>query len=170
MISPYSGQCVSRSGGGDFGVFLPDADKQESEQIAGTLAERLEGLSVEELSVSDDMFSIGGVSYNTPCSFSHLLAKADTALIAARHAGPNCWEIEPAFCDDDDPTQGKVWWRNTLAQSLNDRALNLYGQYVRTGCRAGGIDAHGSCSPASPSMTAGKWLPASSFPWPSVPR
>ena len=169
VISPFSGQCVSRLGGGDFGVFLPDADKQESMQIAGTLAERLATIGVEELGVSEDLFSIGGVYYNTPCSFSHLLAKADTALSAARHAGPNCWEIEPAFCDDGDPTQGKVWWRKTLAQSLHDRALNLYGQQVRQVAEPG-VPMHMELFSASPSMTAGRSPPASSSPWPSMPR
>ncbi len=131
VISPFSGHSVARLGGGDFGVFLPNADKQESEQITTALAEQLAGLSVEALSFSENIFSIGGVHYNTPCSFAHLLAKADTALIAARHAGPNSWELEPAFCDDDEPTQGKIWWRKTLEQSLANRAINLYGQYAK---------------------------------------
>ncbi|MEJ2058261.1 MAG: EAL domain-containing protein, partial [Desulfofustis sp.] len=130
-VSAYPGPCAARLSGTDFGVFLPDADLQESEQVTAQLAGRLEGLSVEELSFSDEIYHIGGVYYNTPCKCSHLLAKADTALSAARHAGPNSWKIEAAFCDDDDPTQGKVWWRKTLSASLENRALNLYGQGVK---------------------------------------
>jgi len=130
-LSSFSGHCVARLSGTEFGVFLPDADNQESDQVTARVAELLKGLSIEEISFSDNIYSIGGVYYNTPCTFSHLLAKADAALIAARHAGPNSWKVEAAFCDDDDPPQGKVWWRNTLSQSLKDRALNLYGQTVQ---------------------------------------
>ena len=130
-LASFAGICVARLSGTDFGVFLPDADRQESDQITAKVAERLELLSVEQLSLSDEIFSIGSVYYNTPCEFSHLLAKADTALSAARHKGPNGWKIEAAFCDDDDPAEGKIWWRNTLSQSLEDRALNLYGQSVK---------------------------------------
>lgn len=130
ILSPYYGYTLARLGGGDFGLFLPDADKQESEDITTQIAEGLAGLSVENLSVSDDISTIGGVYYNTPCSFSHLLAKADTALMASRQAGPNNWTLEPAYCVDDDPTQGRVWWRKTLEKSLADRAINLYGQQV----------------------------------------
>ena len=129
-MNTYPGHSLARLGGGDFGIFLPNADKVESEQIASTITERLSRLEVEDLSVSDDICSIGGVYYNTPCSFGHLLAKTDTALIAASHEGPNSWKLEPADCDDDDPTQGKTWWRSTLERSLANRAINLYGQRV----------------------------------------
>lgn len=129
-LAPYPGHTVSRLGGGDFGVFLPDADKQESEQISTMLSEKLAGLSVEALSVSDNISAIGGVYYNTPCNFNHLLAKTDTALIGSKHGDPNSWKLEPAYCDDDDPTQGRTWWKKTLEQSLADRAINLYGQHA----------------------------------------
>ncbi len=129
-MAPYPGHSLARLGGGDFGVFLPDADKSESQQISSVIAERLARVAVEDLSVEDDICSLGGVYYNTPCSFGHLLAKTDAALIASRHQGPNSWKLEPAYCDDDDPTQGKLWWRTTLEQSLANRAINLYGQHV----------------------------------------
>lgn len=129
-ISSYPGHTAARLSGADFGVFLPDADKEDSEQLTALITERLGGLSVEGLSTTDNICSIGGVYYNTPCSFGHLLAKTDVALLASKHEGPNRWKLEPAYCDDDDPTQGKVWWRKTLEQSLADKAINLYGQDV----------------------------------------
>jgi len=136
-LAPYPGHTVSRLGGGDFGVFLPDADKLESEQISSLLSEKLAGLSVEELGISNDISSIGGVYYNTPCSFNHLLAKTDTALIGSKHGGPNSWKLEPAYCEDDAPPQGRVWWKKTLEQSLANRAINLYGQRVTTSADPG---------------------------------
>jgi diguanylate cyclase (GGDEF)-like protein len=130
-FASYADQCVARLSGTDFGVFIPDADRQESEQVSAQLAGRLEGLSAEGLSLSAEIYHIGGIHYNTPCTFNHLLAKADTALSAARHTGPNSWKVEAAYCDDDEPTRGKVWWRETLSESLENRALNLYGQGVK---------------------------------------
>jgi diguanylate cyclase (GGDEF)-like protein len=121
---------TARLAGGDYGIFLPDADKDDGEQIASKLANRLTELSSEGLTVSDFVCSIGGVHYSTHCSFRDLLAKADTALAAARHEGPNSWHLEPAECDEDRPVQGKVWWRENLEQSLAERAVNLYGQHV----------------------------------------
>lgn len=121
---------AARLNGGDFGVFLPHADRDDAEQLASRITESLSCLSVESLSLSEDICSLGGVYYNEPCSLRHLLSKADAALSAARHEGPNRWLMEPAYCDDDAPTQGKVWWKRNLEQSLADRAINLYGQRV----------------------------------------
>jgi EAL domain-containing protein (putative c-di-GMP-specific phosphodiesterase class I) len=87
-------------------------------------------LSTEELSISKNACSVGGVFYNTPCSFKELLARADTALAVSKHEGPNGWHLEPADCDDGQPLQGKVWWRENLEKSLAERAINLYGQHV----------------------------------------
>ena len=124
---PYS---LARLTGGDFGIFLPEADKDDGEKIATELARRLALLDTETLSVADNVCSVGGVYYNNPCSFAELLAKADTALAFSKHAGPNGWHLEPADCDDGEPLQGKVWWRENLEQSLAERAINLYGQHV----------------------------------------
>ncbi len=121
---------LARLSGGDFVAFLPDLDREDSEQVAALLCERLAALAVEDLTGSAEICSIGGVYYNTRCSFEQFLGQADTALIAARHEGPNCWRLEPAICNEDDPAQGKIWWRKTLEQSLADRAINLYGQRV----------------------------------------
>ncbi len=121
---------LARLTGGDFGIFLPEADKDDGEKVASELAHRLSGLSAERLSVSANICSVGGVSYNNPCSFKELLAKADTALALSKHEGPNGWYLESAECDDDQPLQGKVWWRENLEQSLAERAINLYGQHV----------------------------------------
>ena len=124
---PYS---LARLTGGDFGIFLPEADKDDGEKIATELARRLALLDTETISVADNVCSVGGVYYNNPCSFAELLAKADTALAVSKHAGPNGWHLEPADCDDGEPLQGKVWWRENLEQSLAERAINLYGQHV----------------------------------------
>lgn len=128
VTARHGAPSLARLNGGDFGAFLPDIDRDDGEQIAALLCERLATLSVEDLSLSSETCSIGGVYYNTQCNFEQLLGQADTALIAARHEGPNRWRLEPAVCNEDDPNQGKVWWRKTLEQSLADRAINLYGQ------------------------------------------
>ncbi|NNF47067.1 MAG: EAL domain-containing protein [Desulfofustis sp.] len=121
---------IARLTGGDFGIFLPDADKADGEKVASELALRLTGLSSEVLSFSDNVCSVGGIYYNNPCSFKELLAKADTALAVSRHEGPNGWYLESADCDEDQPLQGKLWWRENLEQSLAERSINLYGQHV----------------------------------------
>lgn len=120
----------ARLSGGDFGVFLPYADKEDAESLATRITGNLSSLSTESLALSEDISSLGGVYYNQPCSLRHLLSKADVALSAARHEGPNQWMMEPAYCDDDAPTQGKIWWKKNLEQSLTDRAVKLYGQRV----------------------------------------
>ena len=121
---------IARLTGGDFGIFLPEADKDDGEKVSSELVSRLTGLTAEALSLSENVCSVGGVFYNNPCSFTELLAKADTALAVSKHEGPNGWYLEPADCDDDQPLQGKVWWRENLEQSLAERAINLYGQHV----------------------------------------
>ena len=130
ILGPEIPHSSARLTGGDFGIFLPDADKDDGEKIAAKLANRLAALSGEGLTFSDEVFSIGGVYYSTHCTFRDLLAKADTALAASKHDGPNSWHLEPADCEDGQPHQGKVWWRQNLEQSLADRAINLYGQHV----------------------------------------
>ena len=130
MLGPDIPHSAARLTGGDFGIFLPDADKEDGGQIAAKTADRLAALSGEGLTVSDFVCSVGGVYYSSHCNFRDLLAKADTALAAAKHEGPNCWYLEPAHCEDGQTVQGKVWWRQNLEQSLADRAINLYGQHV----------------------------------------
>ena len=125
--TPHS---TARLAGGDFGIFLPDADKDDAEKVAKNLVHRLSGVSDEALSISNNVCSVGGVFYNNPCSFKELLARADTALAVSKHEGPNGWHLEPADCDDGEPLQGKVWWRENLEKSLAERAINLYGQHV----------------------------------------
>ena len=121
---------AARFAGGDFGIFLPEADKDDAENVASALTHGLTGLSNEALSFSENVCSVGGVYYNNPCSFRELLAKADTALAVSKLEGPNCWYLEAADCDDDKPLQGKAWWRENLEKSLAEQAINLYGQHV----------------------------------------
>ncbi|THB75747.1 MAG: EAL domain-containing protein [Desulfobulbaceae bacterium] len=128
---PWVGQVAARLGGGDFAVFLPDIDSEDSDKLAEQMATQLSLLSLENLSVSDNICSVGMIRYQAPHNLDQLLSEADSLLIAAREAGPNRWQTGDLVAEDKSLSpQGKVWWRKTLEKALANKALTLYGQQV----------------------------------------
>ena len=125
------GQVTARLNGGDFAVFLPDIDREDSEKLAVTVTNELSRLSVEKISSSDHICSLGGIFYTTPLSFEQMIAEADMALSSARQSGPNKWFFREAKADDDtDTVRGKTWWQETLARALSKKSIILYGQNI----------------------------------------
>lgn len=126
-----TGQITARLNGGDFAVFLPDIDCEDSEKQAAKITTELSRLAVEKLSSSDHICSLGGIFYTTPLSFEQMIAEADMALSSARQSGPNRWFFrEVTAAEGTDTVRGKTWWQETLARALSRKSLIFYGQSV----------------------------------------
>lgn len=125
---------LARLTGGDFALLLPDVNPEDARQIGEEILSLLARLSVEQITVSANVASIGGVAYELPRQFSKLLSEADTALQAARQKGPNKCEILSVGGDSHESAQGRTWWKNTLNAALERGEIRLFSQkVVRTG-------------------------------------
>lgn len=127
---PVAHVALARLTGGDFAIFLPEVNPEDARQIAGEISTLLARLAVEELTVSDNIGYLGGITYEQPMPFPQLLSEADTALQAARQKGPNAYEILPVGPSSLEAVKGRTWWKNTLKTALDNGEIRLLGQTV----------------------------------------
>ncbi|WP_236860740.1 putative bifunctional diguanylate cyclase/phosphodiesterase [Candidatus Reidiella endopervernicosa] len=124
---------LGRLGGDEFGVILPRVEEGEAEQVATNLLEALTG---EELihgeHASRVSASIGIALFPEQGTLpSELLARADTAMYAAKELGRNRYHI---YCEQDvrlARMHDKVRWEDRIHQALeNDRFVLHYQPIV----------------------------------------
>jgi EAL domain-containing protein (putative c-di-GMP-specific phosphodiesterase class I) len=100
-------------------------------ELAGAICKATGRLALEKMSLDDNVVSVGGVTYASTPNLSQLLAEADIALSAARTKGTNSWEVLPLSVQEaGSEIKGRNWWRDTLAQVMEKRAIELYGQMM----------------------------------------
>ncbi|KRG66664.1 diguanylate cyclase [Stenotrophomonas terrae] len=83
-----AGDCLARYGGEEFAVVVPDATLEDTVSLAETLRRAVETLVLPEGTIT---ISIGAsfLQCSALLDIDTLLAEADTALYAAKHAGRN---------------------------------------------------------------------------------
>jgi len=120
---------LSRLGGGDFALFLPNIVKHTASRIANTI---LENAQQKALSASDTTpeFTViaGGVFFEQATNVSQLLTTADTALSTARYSHSNKIEILSLVDKEESIYAGKTKWRELLEEIISNRAIILYSQ------------------------------------------
>jgi diguanylate cyclase len=81
---------VSRLGGEEFGVFLPELEPPIALRIAERIREAVQATPFTNNGEPHALsLSIGGVTFTSPVSFSQLYRHADERLYAAKRAGRN---------------------------------------------------------------------------------
>lgn len=130
--SPLAG-VVGRLGGGDFAILLPNVDEDVAAQLLVQIL-----LDANKAAVgleSGQPFTIrgGGALYRGNLSFSQLLAGADEAL--RRAAGgiteTNGLSLIGESADDNNLTaKGKIEWKKTLEEVLENQSVELFYQRV----------------------------------------
>ncbi len=119
---------LARLTGGDFGLFLPDTVIEDVSTIAETVVKKMAQLSIEGLTLSENVGHIGGVIYSQPTTFGQLLSGADTALRAAQQDGYNRWKLDPLAEDSGSPARGEQRWKDILTEALTDKNIVLFFQ------------------------------------------
>ena len=119
---------LARLTGGDFGLFLPDAGKEDAKHIAENIVKGFAQFSVEGLTLTDNVGHVGGVVYNRSSSFGQLLSGADTALRAAQQAGKNQWSIDLLAEDSEAAARGQQRWKDILTRALEEKSIILFVQ------------------------------------------
>ena len=126
--APFPNAAPARLGGGDFAIFLP----QISEAAARILLETIiSDLQQQEGSATPPAKSVawgGGIIYDRPVDFAQLLAKADSALGAARYRNDRQPIILPMHEPDAGPPRGGMEWKKLLEDTLATQSVILYRQ------------------------------------------
>ncbi|MCL7488827.1 MAG: EAL domain-containing protein [Desulfobulbaceae bacterium] len=125
---PHS--ALARLTGGNFGMFLPDIGVGEAGRIAETIVKGLAQLSVEGVTLSENVGHVGGVVYDRATELGQLLSGADTALRGAQLKGANKWSIDMLAAASDAAARGEKRWQDILRAALEEKNVFLFVQPV----------------------------------------
>lgn len=92
------GDTAARYGGEEFAIVLPEASMQDAETVAEQIRVVVAGQKIvrkaSRQTLGSVTLSIGVSQYRPADSEDDLIARADAALYAAKHAGRNCVQLE----------------------------------------------------------------------------
>jgi diguanylate cyclase (GGDEF)-like protein len=85
-------QLIARFGGDEFALLLPDVDLENATVFAEKIRRQIQELELDERGHHARVtLSLGVATLESEMSVHDLLQTADRALLAAKHAGRNCW-------------------------------------------------------------------------------
>lgn len=118
----------ARLSGASFGFVLADVDFEEGRHLAHQLLAALQNVlaDVEDVGVS---CSVGAVPFNAAEPKSHLMARLDLAIEAARQQGRNA-VFASSQLDTELDALGSERWRALIQHALNDNRWRLLAQPV----------------------------------------
>ncbi|NKB49426.1 MAG: diguanylate cyclase [Alphaproteobacteria bacterium] len=100
------GDTAARYGGEEFSVILPEASLQDAEAVAEQIRVTVAGQKIvrkaSRQTLGSVTLSIGVAQLRAEDSDEDLIARADAALYAAKHAGRNCVQSENDLAEDAD--------------------------------------------------------------------
>lgn len=126
---PYSRSTLSHLGGGDFGIFLPDATRGDAEHVAESVVSQLPQLAMEDLSLTENVGHVGCVIYTQSTSLGQLMSEADNMLRSAQQQGANTWQMT-LHTDEPGEGHGKMEWKKILDNVIENEKITLFGQSV----------------------------------------
>lgn len=116
---------LGRLGGGDFGLYLPNAGAESAQQVAEAILLELRQLAITP---GTDTAQLGGVYFHQPANFTQLLTEADQALRQAQHNGSSGGAIRPLSSSTAVPQPGRMQWKGILEHVLEKKELCLFIQ------------------------------------------
>ena len=116
--------------GGDFCIFLPDAQPGDAEFVAANVTNKLCGLVTLHISGMDNIAHTGAVTFTYPVHLGLLLSEADRALRLAQQAAPNSWYIIAMTDEAEKMPAGQQQWKMELEKVIHDHRIDLVVQPV----------------------------------------
>jgi diguanylate cyclase (GGDEF)-like protein len=161
---------LARSGGSEFGVLFPGAERDEAKALAAAICNELGPSALADVGL---LGAHVGVAYfdgtQTP---SDLMAEADMALRHAQGRGHSGWHLY----DGDNvkgplAPRGSQAWRTALSDIVSERKISLHFQSVKEA--NSGEEIHREVLARIPAENAenesNPWVPAGMF-WPMATR
>lgn len=130
IAAGLAGSVLARLSGSDFGLFLPDYPSSDADHLSHEIANNLSGLAAANITVSENVSSIGICAFDRSVTLGQLLAEADLALAAATQAGTNAWHIRTIVESTTKIPFGQNQWKEALEKVLKNRRIVLYSQPV----------------------------------------
>ncbi len=127
---PHTNAVLARLTGGDFGIFVPDGSSWDAKALAEAVSTRLQQLTVEQRTLSDNVGHVGAVSYENFTNLGRLLSEADLALRSAQQSGPNRYDIRAVTEETEKMPLGQQQWKKILDHALAERRVTLFAQPV----------------------------------------
>ena len=119
---------VSRLGGGDFALLLPNAGEGTAARAADAILDHIRHHAATSLPDAGIVAAGGGVIYERPASFGDLLARADTALGQALYNNDGGSVFVPLADGDSAMPAAKGEWKGLLEYVLAQRAVTFHHQ------------------------------------------
>jgi len=129
-VPPFVNAILARLTGGGFGIFIPDIQPGDAEEIASGLANGLGRLAGEQLTLTDNVGHVGVSTFEGSTTIARLLSEADLALQTATQAGPNTWSVRAVTKGMEKMPLGRNQWKEALEKALRERRISLDAQPV----------------------------------------
>ncbi|GAB3478009.1 bifunctional diguanylate cyclase/phosphodiesterase [Marinomonas epiphytica] len=120
---------LARLSGADFVVLIPDFDQDQLQVAVETLMEDLLELNVAKISYCEHVANIGAVTIDGDVDKSGIMAQADTALRAAKTAGPNTVQVYD-LKETREFSLGRMAWKDVLNYAIEHKEFSLRKQKV----------------------------------------
>ena len=124
--------CIARFGGDEFAILLKDVSRDEAQQIASDIHQRMRNFAhVENEHAFQLQCSIGVTFFKTDKKTSdELLAEADLACHEAKRRGRNRIEFFRVSAKETDQMKEDVGWTRRIKQALVDDMFVLWYQPI----------------------------------------
>ncbi len=129
-MEPYYHHVLVRLTGGDFCIFLPDAQPGDAEFVAANVTNKLCGLAPLHISGMDNIAHAGAVTFAYPAPLGLLLSEADRALRWAQQTASNSWHIIAMTDEAEKMPAGQQQWKTELEKVIHDHRIDLVVQPV----------------------------------------
>ena len=123
---------LSRIGGDEFAVILPDCSARQAEIAADGLLGTLRGAMLEQHRGGRSSASIGVAPYDGSCQVTgeELLVEADVAMYEAKERGRDRVEVFERDAGTPSPLNGRLTWARRIEQALTDDGFELHAQPI----------------------------------------
>lgn len=140
IVTAHADSILTRLGGADFALVIPNIDATEAAATGQRLSESLHKLHEAGMADSKEVGNIGIALYHGQDTVFKFLSEADQALRTAQARGDNAWHLEKP----DQPATGIAGaqnWATFLNEVISGRRITLLFQPVK-GCASGNMLHH----------------------------
>lgn len=127
----HADSILTRLGGADFALVVPNIDATETAAIGQRLSESLHGLHEAGMADSKEVGNIGIALYHGQDTVFKFLSEADLALRTAQAQGGNAWHLEKPEQAAAAGIAGAQNWASFLNEVISGRRITLLFQPVK---------------------------------------